>query len=51
MGDVQWPEARAFYGFQLAIENIHSGEKEKSFLFDLRGERERREREDKFLFY
>jgi len=24
MGDVQVPEARCFYGFQLAIENIHS---------------------------
>ena len=24
MGEVQWPEARAFYGFQLAIEGIHS---------------------------
>jgi len=24
MGDVQLPEARAFYGFQIAIENIHS---------------------------
>jgi ribonucleoside-diphosphate reductase subunit M2 len=26
MKDVQLPEARAFYGFQIAIENIHSGE-------------------------
>jgi len=25
MGEVQIPEARAFYGFQIAIENIHSG--------------------------
>jgi ribonucleoside-diphosphate reductase subunit M2 len=25
MSDVQVPEARAFYGFQIAIENIHSG--------------------------
>ena len=24
MGDVQWPEARAFYGWQVAIENVHS---------------------------
>jgi ribonucleotide reductase beta subunit family protein with ferritin-like domain len=24
MGDVQLPEARAFYGFQIAMENIHS---------------------------
>jgi ribonucleotide reductase beta subunit family protein with ferritin-like domain/thiol-disulfide isomerase/thioredoxin len=24
MAEVQWPEARAFYGFQIAIENIHS---------------------------
>ena len=24
MNDVQLPEARAFYGFQIAIENIHS---------------------------
>ena len=24
MGDIQAPEARAFYGFQLAIENVHS---------------------------
>jgi len=24
MGEVQLPEARAFYGFQIAIENIHS---------------------------
>jgi len=24
MGEVQFPEARAFYGFQIAIENIHS---------------------------
>ena len=22
--EVQWPEARCFYGFQIAIENIHS---------------------------
>lgn len=22
--EVQWPEARFFYGFQIAIENIHS---------------------------
>ena len=22
--EVQWPEARAFYGFQLAMENVHS---------------------------
>ena len=26
MNEVQIPEARAFYGFQMAIENIHSGE-------------------------
>lgn len=26
MTEVQAPEARAFYGFQIAIENIHSGE-------------------------
>ena len=25
MAEVQIPEARAFYGFQIAIENIHSG--------------------------
>lgn len=25
MKEVQIPEARAFYGFQIAIENIHSG--------------------------
>ena len=25
MADVQVPEARAFYGFQIAIENVHSG--------------------------
>ena len=25
MNEVQIPEARAFYGFQMAIENIHSG--------------------------
>jgi ribonucleoside-diphosphate reductase subunit M2 len=25
MSDVQIPEARAFYGFQIAMENIHSG--------------------------
>ncbi len=24
MTEVQWPEARCFYGFQIAIENIHS---------------------------
>merc|ERR1712224_528908 len=24
LGDIQVPEARAFYGFQIAIENIHS---------------------------
>lgn len=24
MGEVQWSEARAFYGFQIAIENIHA---------------------------
>jgi ribonucleoside-diphosphate reductase beta chain len=24
MKDVQWPEARCFYGFQIAMENIHS---------------------------
>ena len=24
MCEVQWPEARAFYGFQIAVENIHS---------------------------
>lgn len=24
MKEVQWPEARCFYGFQIAIENIHS---------------------------
>ena len=24
MGDVQWPEARAFYGWQVATENVHS---------------------------
>lgn len=27
MREVQLPEARAFYGFQVAIENIHSGER------------------------
>lgn len=26
MKEIQIPEARAFYGFQIAIENIHSGE-------------------------
>ena len=26
MKEVQIPEARAFYGFQIAIENIHSGD-------------------------
>ncbi|KAL8242823.1 hypothetical protein R6Q59_013125 [Mikania micrantha] len=26
LNDVQIPEARAFYGFQIAIENVHSGE-------------------------
>ena len=43
--DVQWPEARSFYGFQLMMENIHSetysllidtyisDEAEKDFLF------------------
>jgi hypothetical protein len=25
MKEIQVPEARAFYGFQIAIENIHSG--------------------------
>jgi ribonucleoside-diphosphate reductase subunit M2 len=25
LNDVQVPEARAFYGFQIAMENIHSG--------------------------
>lgn len=29
MTDVQVPEARAFYGFQIAIENVHSGELKK----------------------
>ena len=24
MGEVQWPEARMFYGFQIAMENVHS---------------------------
>lgn len=24
MGEVQWPEARCFYGFQIAMENVHS---------------------------
>lgn len=24
LGEVQWPEARAFYSFQIAMENIHS---------------------------
>jgi len=24
LGSVQWPEARCFYGFQVAVENIHS---------------------------
>lgn len=24
MREVQWPEARAFYGFQIAMENVHS---------------------------
>lgn len=24
MSEVQWPEARCFYGFQIAIENVHS---------------------------
>lgn len=24
LGEVQWPEARAFYGFQIAMENVHS---------------------------
>ena len=24
MSEVQWPEARSFYGFQIAMENIHS---------------------------
>jgi len=45
MGEVQFPEARAFYGFQIAIENIHSemysllidayvkDAKEKTYLF------------------
>jgi ribonucleotide reductase beta subunit family protein with ferritin-like domain len=45
MTDVQIPEARCFYGFQIAMENIHSetysllidtyikDENEKSFLF------------------
>ena len=36
MNEVQIPEARAFYGFQMAIENIHSGEqrvKVKDFFF------------------
>lgn len=44
--DVQVPEARCFYGFQIAMENIHSetysllidtyikDENEKSFLFN-----------------
>ena len=43
--EVQWPEARCFYGFQIAIENIHAevysllidtlviDKKEKEFLF------------------
>ena len=46
MGDVQIPEARAFYGFQIAMENIHSemysllidtyikDPKEKNYLFN-----------------
>lgn len=43
MNEVQIPEARAFYGFQMAIENIHSGE-----LCGLGREREgKRERERK----
>ncbi len=45
MREVQWPEARCFYGFQIMIENIHSEtysllidsyikeQKEKSYLF------------------
>lgn len=46
LGEVQYPEAKFFYGFQVAIENIHSetysllidtyikDEKEKDFLFN-----------------
>jgi ribonucleoside-diphosphate reductase beta chain len=46
LGEVQYPEAKFFYGFQVAIENIHSetysllidtyikNEKEKNFLFN-----------------
>lgn len=30
--DVQIPEARAFYGFQIAMENIHSGTTLYNFL-------------------
>lgn len=33
MNEVQIPEARAFYGFQMAIENIHSGEEFFLFFF------------------
>ncbi|KAK6146127.1 hypothetical protein DH2020_019996 [Rehmannia glutinosa] len=29
LNDIQIPEARAFYGFQIAMENIHSGKWEK----------------------
>jgi ribonucleoside-diphosphate reductase beta chain len=45
MKEVQWPEARCFYGFQIMIENIHSetysllidtyikDQKDKNYLF------------------
>lgn len=32
LNDVQIPEARAFYGFQIAMENIHSGRASYNFL-------------------
>lgn len=35
MKEVQIPEARAFYGFQIAIENIHSGETSENDLTTL----------------
>lgn len=34
MREVQWPEARAFYGFQIAIENIHCVAPETQILTD-----------------
>jgi len=46
MNEVQIPEARAFYGFQMAIENIHSGRVGFEFEF-LSGEREEIEEEEK----